>query len=59
MVQIFNELIVRIAHGLDDHDRIRVIIRHPGLNRPINLLMEGQADLDAKRIISEIERVLQ
>ena len=28
MVQIFNELVDRIAHGFDDHDRIRVVIRH-------------------------------
>ena len=33
MVQIFNELLDRIAHGVDDDNRIRVVIRHPGLDR--------------------------
>ena len=59
MVQIFNELIDWIANGLVDHNKIRVIIRHPGLDRPINLPTMMLADLDAERIISEIEMVLQ
>ena len=58
-MDIFNDVIDRVADDLDDNDRIRAVINHPALDRPINLPMMRRADLDAECIISEIERVIQ
>ena len=58
MVDIFNNLIDRVANDLDKNDQMRVFIHHPAIDRPINLLMMRRGNLDAERIISEIERVI-
>ena len=52
VVSIKNQL---IAHGVNDNDRIRVVITHQGLDRAMNLPMVRRANLDVERIISKIE----
>ena len=59
MVDIFNNLIDRVANDLNKNDQIRAVIHHPALDRPINLLMMRRGDLDAERIIREIESMIQ
>ena len=58
VVDIFNNLIDRVANDLNENNLIRVVIHHPPFDRPINLSIMT-SNLDAERIITEIERVIQ
>ena len=57
-MDILYDLLDRLAGDTDDNDRIRLVITHPALDRSINLPLMRRDQLDADRIISEIERVL-
>ena len=59
LVNTFNEILDSVAGDMQDNDRIRFVFNHPALNRPINLLLMRRRDVDAERIMSEIERVIQ
>ena len=54
-MDILNDLLDRLAGDMDDNDRIRLVITHPALDRPINLPLMRQDQRDAERIISKIE----
>ena len=58
-MDILNDLLDRLAGDMDDNDRIRLVITHPALDRLINLPLMRRDQLDAERIISEIEQALQ
>ena len=59
LVNTFNEILDRVAGYMQDNDRIRFVFNHPAQNRPINLPLMRRGDVDAERIMSEIERVIQ
>ena len=59
LVNTFNEILDRVAVVMQDNDRIRFVFNYPALNRPINLSLMRRGDVDAERIMSEIERVIQ
>ena len=59
LVNTFNEILDRMAGDMQDNDRIRFVFNHPALNRPMNLPLMRRGDVDAARIMSEIEWVIQ
>ena len=56
---IFDSLVDKMTTGMADNDLVRFVLQSRSLDYPISLPFMPRHELNAKRIMGEVQRVLQ